>query len=89
MISRQVIKSLLKSQHEGPDAIAYNRMCLAGFSQGGAMSLFTGLQLPKEQRLAGILVMSGYLAGGGAFKLTPELSEVPVLHQVRKGVYRK
>ena len=53
------------------------------------MSLFTGLQLPKEQRLAGILVMSGYLAGGGAFKLTPELSEVPVLHQVRKGVYRK
>jgi lysophospholipase-2 len=56
-------------------------MCLAGFSQGGAMSLFTGLQLPKEQRLAGVLVMSGYLAGANTFALTAEHSDVPVLHQ--------
>jgi lysophospholipase-2 len=50
-------------------------MMLAGFSQGGAMSLFTGLQLPAEQQgeggvqaapaLAGIIVMSGYLPGAG------------------------
>jgi lysophospholipase-2 len=48
-------------------------MMLAGFSQGGAMSLFTGLQLPAEEgeggaqtapALAGIVVMSGYLPGG-------------------------
>lgn len=45
-------------------------MLLAGFSQGGAMSLFTGLQLQLEiegeagaPSLAGILVMSGYLPG--------------------------
>jgi predicted esterase len=47
-------------------------MMLAGFSQGGAMSLFTGLQLPLEEgqdgaltapALAGIVVMSGYLPG--------------------------
>jgi lysophospholipase-2 len=44
-------------------------MLLAGFSQGGAMSLFTGLQLPKlegrdsEHALAGLVVMSGYLPG--------------------------
>lgn len=42
-------------------------MMLAGFSQGGAMSLFTGLQLPAEEgvapALAGLVVMSGYLPG--------------------------
>jgi predicted esterase len=34
-------------------------MALAGFSQGGAISLFVGLQMPLEQRLAGVLVLSG------------------------------
>jgi predicted esterase len=48
-------------------------MMLAGFSQGGAMSLFTGLQLalpPTDgaaagavTQLAGLVVMSGYLPG--------------------------
>ena len=47
-------------------------MLLAGFSQGGAMSLFTGLQLQLEieneaagaaPSLAGIMVMSAYLPG--------------------------
>ena len=47
--------------------LPYSRMMLAGFSQGGAMSLFTGLQLPAEEgvapALAGLVVMSGYLPG--------------------------
>ena len=30
---------------------------------GGALSLFTGLQLPLELKPAGILVMSGYIPG--------------------------
>ena len=34
-------------------------MVLAGFSQGGAMSLFTGLTLSKP--LAGLACLSGYL----------------------------
>jgi predicted esterase len=55
-------------------------MMLAGFSQGGALSLVTGLQLPVEKKLAGILVMSGYLAGAKDFKLTPGLESVPVMH---------
>ena len=42
-------------------------MVLAGFSQGGALSLFTGLQL--EISLAGILVMSGYLPASSKMKL--------------------
>ncbi len=36
-----------------------HRVVLAGFSQGGAMSLFVGLR--RRQRLAGIICLSGYL----------------------------
>jgi lysophospholipase II len=60
--------------------IPYNRMILAGFSQGGAMSLFCGLQLPIEERLAAVLVMSGYCPGYSQFKLTPGMEDVPLLH---------
>lgn len=35
------------------------QLFLAGFSQGGAMALYTGLHLPMP--LAGIIVLSGYL----------------------------
>ena len=49
--------------------IPFDRMMLAGFSQGGAMSLFAGLQLPIEEKLAGILVMSGYCPGYSKFNL--------------------
>ncbi len=51
------VRSILDAEHQA--GIQYNRMVLAGFSQGGALSLFTGLQLPLEQRLAGVLVLSG------------------------------
>jgi len=36
-----------------------NRIFLAGFSQGGAIALYEGLQHPKQ--LAGIIVLSSYL----------------------------
>ena len=39
--------------------VSTNKIVLAGFSQGGAMSLFTGLRHPKT--LAGILCLSAYL----------------------------
>jgi len=39
--------------------VAPARVVLAGFSQGGAVALYTGLRYPD--RLAGILAMSGYL----------------------------
>ena len=60
--------------------VSSSRIALAGFSQGGAMSLFAGLQLPIEMKPAGILVMSGYLPGASKFKVTPGLEDVPVMH---------
>ena len=57
-----------------------SRIILAGFSQGGALSLFTGLQLPAELKPAGIVVLSGYLAGAGRFRLSSGFEDIPVLH---------
>ena len=59
-----------------------SRIVLAGFSQGGAMSLWTGLQLPSSfsSRLAGVLVMSGYLPKEHAFSLSEHGKNTPVLH---------
>ena len=49
-----------------------SKIVLAGFSQGGAMALFTGLRYPE--RLAGIMVLSAYLLLGE--KLEDEAHEV-------------
>lgn len=57
-----------------------SRIILAGFSQGGALSLFTALQLPPELKPAGVVVMSGYLAGANRFNLSAGFEDVPVLH---------
>ena len=52
--------------------IAANRIVLGGFSQGGAVSLYTGLRCPK--RLAGIMALSCYLPL--ASRLLPERAAV-------------
>lgn len=57
-----------------------SRIILAGFSQGGALSLFTGLQLPVECKPCGIIVMSGYLCGSSRLKMTDGFEDVPILH---------
>lgn len=73
------IRSILGAENSA--GMPYSRMLLAGFSQGGAMSIFTGLQLPEpDQKLAGLMVMSGYLPGQSQFKLTPGFETIPVLH---------
>jgi phospholipase/carboxylesterase len=46
-------------EHEVARGIPAERIVLAGFSQGCAMALHTGLRLPR--RLAGIMALSGYL----------------------------
>ena len=46
-------------QHETDRGIVTNRILLAGFSQGGAISLYTGLRY--THRLGGILALSTYL----------------------------
>jgi phospholipase/carboxylesterase len=55
--SESAIKALI--EHEVARGIAYERIVLAGFSQGCAMALHTGLRL--QHRLAGLMALSGYL----------------------------
>lgn len=75
--SEKRITQLIEAQIAS--GIPSERIVLAGFSQGGVMSLFTGLRLDKT--LAGIMALSCYLPGGedlptdlhSANKLTPIL----------------
>ncbi|TWX59514.1 alpha/beta hydrolase [Colwellia hornerae] len=55
--SEQAIHALIQQQVDA--GIAANKIVLAGFSQGGVISLFTGLRYPKA--LAGIMALSCYL----------------------------
>jgi len=79
--SREIIRSILSTEHEQSGA-PYSRMALAGHSQGASLSLFAALTQPTpKQKLAGAVVMSGYLASGKhKFKLTPGLEDTPILH---------
>jgi lysophospholipase-2 len=75
--SQDHIQHILRTEHESTQ-LPYSRMVLAGFSQGGALSVFTGLQLP--QKLAGVLMMSSYLPAAGQFTITPGLEDTTILH---------
>ena len=55
--SAAAIVELIKK--ESSRGIAYDRIVLAGFSQGCAMALHIGLRFPHK--LAGIIALSGYL----------------------------
>ena len=55
--SEQQIMALI--ERENARGIASERIVLAGFSQGCAMTLHTGLRYP--QKLAGLIALSGYL----------------------------
>jgi phospholipase/carboxylesterase len=70
--------------------IADARIVLAGFSQGGALALYTGLRHP--QRLAGIVALSTYLIDGGALPVeaSPANRDVPIFmaHGTRDPVVR-
>jgi phospholipase/carboxylesterase len=67
LISRQDVQGIQQSElaitalvaHEIKRGIAPDHIVLAGFSQGAAMSLHTGLRLPYA--IAGIIALSGYL----------------------------
>jgi phospholipase/carboxylesterase len=51
---------------EGERGIPTNRIVLAGFSQGGAVSLYTVPRLPE--RLAGVMALSCYLPRESSFR---------------------
>lgn len=44
------------------------------------MSLSTGLQLPLDKKIAGLLIMSGYLPAASSFKFTSGFEDIPILH---------
>ena len=64
---------------ERAEGIASNRIVLAGFSQGCAMALFTGLRCAEP--LAGIMALSGYLpiAEKTAGERSPANQNTPIL----------
>ncbi len=55
--SDAAVRALIRRENER--GIATSRIVLAGFSQGGAMALFTGLRYPEK--LAGVIGLSCYL----------------------------
>ena len=55
-LSQAAIETLIR--RENARGVASERLVLAGFSQGGAMALFTGTRYPE--RLAGIMGLSCY-----------------------------
>lgn len=54
-----------------------SRVLLGGFSQGGAMTLFVGLNHPAP--LAGMLVMSGYMPLPASISPSSDVLRVPIL----------
>lgn len=79
MASELSVQALIDEQIAA--GIPSERIVLAGFSQGGVMSLFTGLRYP--QKLAGIMALSCYLPTGDVLpsQLTVANADTPILQQ--------
>lgn len=76
--SQQIVEGLLNDEMQG--GVPSENLILGGFSQGGALSLFTGLQF--KHRLAGILSLSAYLPHAkGQFSqlISDENKQTPIL----------
>jgi len=68
--SRDYFSNLIKSEIKAT-GVPSSRMVLGGFSQGGAIALFTGITV--KDKLAGIVGLSSYLLMGNKIKdLLPE-----------------
>ena len=74
--SHEIVAALVA--RERSRGIDTGRLVLAGFSQGGAMALFTGLRL--TQRLAGIMALSTYVpvAASLASEANPANAGTPI-----------
>ena len=79
MASELSVQALIDEQIAA--GIPSERIVLAGFSQGGVMSLFTGLRYP--QKLAGIMALSCCLPTGDVLpsQLTVANADTPILQQ--------
>ena len=74
--SASIIKSII-AEEERNFGIPRSRIVLGGFSQGAALSLWTGLQIPGE-RVGGVVALSGYLPGSGDFKISEAGKNTPI-----------
>ncbi|PKS09203.1 hypothetical protein jhhlp_003817 [Lomentospora prolificans] len=74
--SRKYFHSLV--QEEINAGIPADRIVLGGFSQGGAMSIISGLS--AHVKLGGVIALSSWLLLGGKFKdlATPENKQTPI-----------
>ena len=81
--SRSAVERLVA--REGERGIPDDRIVLAGFSQGGALALYTGLR--RERPLAGLMGLSTYLLFSGELEnaRSPASTSVPVF--AGHGVY--
>ena len=70
--SRELLINCLQSL-EGSTGISLKQTILSGFSQGGAMTLDVGLNLP----CSGLISMSGYLHSNIQNNTTPEKNSLP------------
>lgn len=75
--SERIVLDLIQAQRAA--GIAEERIVVAGFSQGGAITLHTGLRYP--QKLAGLLALSTYLPLPEAFaaEALAARSDTPIL----------
>ena len=64
LTSANLINQVITSEIDA--GINANRIVLGGFSQGGTMSLISGLT--RERKLAGLAVLSGWLPLRNKFK---------------------
>jgi phospholipase/carboxylesterase len=76
--SRATVQALMAREHQR--GIATTRIVLAGFSQGGAVALYTGLQ--QAEKLAGIMALSTYLPVGEGFdvQISPANLHTPIFY---------
>ncbi|HAC34656.1 MAG TPA: carboxylesterase [Gammaproteobacteria bacterium] len=76
--SGELVEAFITSQLQL--GIPANKIILAGFSQGGALALHTGLRYP--QRLGGVMALSTYLATGDSLpeEAAPANRDTPVLY---------
>lgn len=62
--TRSRLEGLIKAEVE--EGVPQDRIVLGGFSQGGAMTLLTGLTIPAK--LGGLAILSGWLPLRSKFK---------------------
>ncbi|MGB9429127.1 MAG: dienelactone hydrolase family protein [Gammaproteobacteria bacterium] len=78
LAARAALEGLIARENQR--GIPASRIVLAGFSQGGSVALYTGLQY--KEKLAGIMALSTYLPIGEGFDLSiaPANNATPIFY---------